>query len=104
MDFNQARRNMHVPSSPTALLPCPYGENTMVPNNQNSFVHKMFKQDNYYYAMHERDPHMAGFRIFAKIMLNAWRKRRDEVKHLLEDVTDLKRGVSIIYHLIITTN
>lgn len=108
MDFVQARRNpqFSVTASPKrqtandgfennkTLMPWSPGDNMMVSTNHSSFVHKMYKQDNYYFAMHERDPHMAGMRIFAIIMLNAWRKRRDEVKHLLEEINDLKRGVS----------
>ncbi|XP_019890345.2 uncharacterized protein LOC101893180 isoform X2 [Musca domestica] len=33
----------------------------------------------------------AGLRIFSIIMLNAWRKRRAEVKRLQEEITELKR-------------
>ncbi|XP_053961686.1 uncharacterized protein LOC128865385 [Anastrepha ludens] len=61
-------------------------------SSQSSLVKKIFDQNNYYYVIQDRDPKVAGMRIFATIMLNAWRKRRDEVKRLMEEVNDLKRG------------
>nr|XP_036225580.1 uncharacterized protein LOC106614935 isoform X2 [Bactrocera oleae] len=61
-------------------------------SSQSSLVNKMFDQNNYYYVIQDRDPKIAGMRIFATIMLNAWRKRRDEVKRLMEEVNSLKRG------------
>ncbi|XP_004526648.1 uncharacterized protein LOC101455279 [Ceratitis capitata] len=61
-------------------------------SSQSSLVNKMFDQNNYYYVIQDRDPKVAGMRIFATIMLNAWRKRRDEVKRLMEEVNHLKRG------------
>uniref|UniRef100_A0A0K8VW06 Uncharacterized protein n=1 Tax=Bactrocera latifrons TaxID=174628 RepID=A0A0K8VW06_BACLA len=64
-------------------------------SSQTSLVNKMFDQNNYYYVIQDRDPKVAGMRIFATIMLNAWRKRRDEVKRLMEEVNNLKRGVSL---------
>ncbi|XP_065357531.1 uncharacterized protein LOC135951758 isoform X2 [Calliphora vicina] len=105
MDFNHARRQMNfpIPTTPTqqskddldknkALIPSTCGENMTMAYSQNSLVHKLYNRDNYYLAMPGRDPQMAGMRIFATIMLNAWRKRRDEVKHLMDEVADLKRG------------
>ncbi|KAM7352915.1 uncharacterized protein ACRADG_005250 [Cochliomyia hominivorax] len=107
MDFNHARRQMNfsVPTSTMhlnnnnnncedkkSLTSIRCSENMMVAYTKNSFVHKMYNQDNYYVTMSGRDPQMAGMRIFATIMLNAWRKRRDEVKHLMDEVADLKRG------------
>lgn len=104
MDFNHSRRKMHFPltTSKTHLNNQYENNKALMPTNcsetltyqKNSFVHKMYNQDNYYLTMSGRDPQMAGMRIFATIMLNAWRKRRDEVKHLMEEVADLKRGVS----------
>ena len=117
MDFNHTRRqiNFPVPSSPVnnkdnhlndkALMSASNGSGVgggvggqlAVSYSRNSFVHKMYNQD-YYYAVPARDPQMAGMRIFATIMLNAWRKRRDEVKQLMEEVSDLKRSVSDCVH------
>lgn len=111
MDFNHTRRqiNFPVPSPPVnnkdnhsndkALMSASHGGGggvggqLAVSYSRNSFVHKMYNQD-YYYGAPARDPQMAGMRIFATIMLNAWRKRRDEVKQLMEEVSDLKRSVS----------
>ncbi|XP_037811144.1 uncharacterized protein LOC119603237 [Lucilia sericata] len=107
MDFRHVQRqmnNLSISTSPMhlskdsvgnskALLPADTsGENRTVAYPQNSFVHKLYNQDSYFLTRPERDPQMAGMRIFATIMLNAWRKRRDEVKHLMEEVADLKRS------------
>lgn len=105
MDFNRTRPqiNFPVPSSPVNsktnclndedLMSAPRVVELPVTYSRNSFVHKMYNQD-YYYGVPGRDPQMAGMRIFATIMLNAWRKRRDEVKQLMDEISDLKRTVS----------
>ncbi|XP_073831592.1 uncharacterized protein [Musca autumnalis] len=60
-------------------------------NEGSSIVHKLygyqFNQNNT-----QLESQMAGLRIFSIIMLNAWRKRRQEVKRLLEEVGELKRS------------
>ncbi|XP_017471420.1 PREDICTED: uncharacterized protein LOC108362777 isoform X2 [Rhagoletis zephyria] len=61
-------------------------------SSQSSLVNKIFDQNSYYYVIQDQNSKVAGMRIFATIMLNAWRKRRDEVKRLMEEVNDLKRG------------
>lgn len=62
---------------------------------QDSFAHNLYNDVNPYYTA-QPDPRMAGLRIYTAIMLNAWRKRRDEVKRLVEEVNDLKRAVSLM--------
>lgn len=84
-------------TNPSALMPNRTSgiAGLMGASSQSSLVNKMFDQNNYYYVIQDRDPKVAGMRIFATIMLNAWRKRRDEVKRLMEEVNNLKRGVSL---------
>lgn len=41
----------------------------------------------------EQDARVASLRIFNTIMLHAWRKRREEVRHLSEQVEDYKKSV-----------
>lgn len=36
----------------------------------------------------------AGMRVFATVLLNAWRKRKEDVKELTLKVSELKRAVS----------
>ncbi|XP_039952609.1 uncharacterized protein LOC120769601 isoform X1 [Bactrocera tryoni] len=81
-------------TNPSALMPNRTSDiaGLMGVSSQTSLVNKMFDQNNYYYVIQDRDPKVAGMRIFATIMLNAWRKRRDEVKRLMEEVNNLKRG------------
>lgn len=42
----------------------------------------------------EVDSKLAGMRVFASIMLNAWRRRRDEVRRLNDELNRIKKGVS----------
>uniref|UniRef100_A0A0A1XHI7 Serine/threonine-protein kinase MRCK beta n=3 Tax=Zeugodacus cucurbitae TaxID=28588 RepID=A0A0A1XHI7_ZEUCU len=81
-------------TNPSALMPSRTSHiaGIMGASSQSSLVNKMFDQSNYYYVIQDRDPKVAGMRIFATVMLNAWRKRRDEVKRLMEEVNNLKRG------------
>uniref|UniRef100_A0A1A9ZN76 Uncharacterized protein n=1 Tax=Glossina pallidipes TaxID=7398 RepID=A0A1A9ZN76_GLOPL len=102
MDFKHARRNM---SETVAMRQSPSTGNrnnvmcqkfscspAVVPQTkQDSFAHNLYNVDNTYYTA-QPDPRMAGLRIYTAIMLNAWRKRRDEVKRLVEEVNDLKRA------------
>uniref|UniRef100_A0A1A9WUF2 Uncharacterized protein n=1 Tax=Glossina brevipalpis TaxID=37001 RepID=A0A1A9WUF2_9MUSC len=101
MDFKHARRNM------SETMAVRQNSTTGYPNNkickkfscapemmsldrQDSFVHKVYNSERSYY-LPQPDPRMAGLRIYTAIMLNAWRKRRNEVKRLVEEVNDLKR-------------
>lgn len=59
------------------------------------------KEDSYFYLVNEPEcselaAKLAGMKIFATIMLNSWRKRRDEVRHLKEEVDRLeRRGIKV---------
>ncbi|KAL9928025.1 uncharacterized protein ACN427_003792 [Glossina fuscipes fuscipes] len=102
MDFKHARRNM---SETVAMRQSPINGNRnnvmcrkfscspamVAQTKQDSFTHNLYNDDDPYYTVHP-DPRMAGLRIYTAIMLNAWRKRRDEVKRLVEEVNDLKRA------------
>lgn len=46
----------------------------------------------YYSCIADTELRLASMRIFATIMLNAWRRRREDVKRLLLKVEDLKKG------------
>uniref|UniRef100_A0A1A9WF77 Uncharacterized protein n=1 Tax=Glossina brevipalpis TaxID=37001 RepID=A0A1A9WF77_9MUSC len=100
MDFKHARRNMsetmamHRNSSignPNNMickrLTC--ATEMMSLDKLDPFIHKIYKSDRSYY-LPQPDPRMAGLRIYTAIMLNAWRKRRNEVKRLGKEVNDLK--------------
>ncbi|XP_075169075.1 uncharacterized protein LOC142241215 [Haematobia irritans] len=69
------------------------GQNYDIPDNQ-SFSQKMlaYSFNNNGFDNKERESRMAGMKIFATIMLNAWRKRRKEVKQLTEEISELKKG------------
>lgn len=62
-------------------------------------LHKIYDQ-RLYEGLHTPESYTAGMRIFCHIMLNAWRKRRDEVRRLIEETNDLKRGVKYSFHYI----
>lgn len=53
------------------------------------------KNEVYYSCAADTELRLASMRIFATIMLNAWRRRREDVKRLLLKVEDLKKGVRI---------
>ncbi|XP_067625109.1 myosin heavy chain, clone 203 [Eurosta solidaginis] len=50
------------------------------------------KHNRYYPYAADAEVRLASMRIFALIMLNAWRRRREDVKRLLLKVEDLKKG------------
>lgn len=97
MDFNHTRR------SPTTRAVMQLGETesltkcddlAILPTTPSFYFHKIYSEDSLCCGIHESSSRMAGMRIFLSIMLNAWRKRRDEVKRLIEEVGDLKVVVS----------
>lgn len=108
MDFQHARRqaNFTLPSPPPDIQLVGNCENKSLQISncsgimaiaypKDSFVHKVYNQD-HYSALHGQDPQMAGMKIFATIILNAWRQRRNEVKRLMVEIADLKRAVRTI--------
>ncbi|KAL5281362.1 hypothetical protein ACFFRR_005014 [Megaselia abdita] len=71
----------------------------VISNDGNTLESSFAISEEFYYMVHnsgqldsEVDCKMAGMKIFASIMLNAWRRRRDDVKKLTEDLNRLKRG------------
>lgn len=73
-------------------------------NHENSLEKSFAISEEFYQMVYnsgglqsEADCKMAGMKIFASIMLNAWRRRRDDVKKLTEDLNRLKRGVRIFF-------
>lgn len=103
MDMKHFRRNLQMPcqsannDNNAMVSSSNCMENQVVySHNDSSFVHKMYHHYNemgYGFGTQHQDPRMAGMKIFAIIMLNAWRKRRDEVKRLMEEIAELKKGV-----------
>lgn len=76
----------------------------VISNDGNTLESSFAISEEFYYMVHnsgqldtEVDCKMAGMKIFASIMLNAWRRRRDDVKKLTEDLNRLKRGVCFIF-------
>lgn len=72
----------------------------VISSDGNTLEKSFAISEEFYYMVHnsgqldsEVDCKMAGMKIFASIMLNAWRRRRDDVKKLTEDLNRLKRGV-----------
>lgn len=72
----------------------------VISSDGNTLEKSFAISEEFYYMVHnsgqlesEADCKMAGMKIFASIMLNAWRRRRDDVKKLTEDLNRLKRGV-----------
>lgn len=76
----------------------------VISSDGNTIENSFAISEEFYYMVHnsgqlesETDCKMAGMKIFASIMLNAWRRRRDDVKKLTEDLNRLKRGVTFCY-------
>ncbi|XP_039952617.1 uncharacterized protein LOC126752983 [Bactrocera neohumeralis] len=69
-------------------------DNPMVAEQTNSLYLKCADSKNgeYYTCAADTELRLASMRIFATIMLNAWRRRREDVKRLLLKVEDLKKG------------
>lgn len=101
MDLKHFRRHMQFPPHPSARDVAHAGnhdKSLMVSRNcverhNYTFSHSDSYYHHFGYDKSDLESRMAGMKIFATIMLNAWRKRRDEVKRLLEEVAELKRGV-----------
>ncbi|XP_013113665.1 uncharacterized protein LOC106091629 [Stomoxys calcitrans] len=92
MNFKQFQRLGQSPNKAGTLNAAVHEQSLVVSNN--------FEDCNYAISSHlsspmvhaEPRPRFAEMKIFSIIMLNAWRKRRNEVKHLSEELAELKKG------------
>jgi len=113
MDFKEARRTgnyqlvAHVPNS-NALVPTSKQESQLTIKDEN--LAQLLLQDatqlcsgrqrNVRFVVNgDQDMRIASLRIFNTIMLRSWRRRREEVRHLVEQVEDYKRNVSQVCKL-----
>ncbi|XP_017116517.1 uncharacterized protein LOC108138681 [Drosophila elegans] len=103
MDFKEARRTgnyqlvAHV-ASPTKSVQEKPVESAGDPGLQGNMA-KMVLQDGTliegqmsFVVGPEQDARVASLRIFNTIMLHAWRRRREEVRHLTDQVEDYKKS------------
>jgi len=112
MDFKEARRTgnyqlvAHVPNS-NALVPSSKQESQLTIKDEN--LAQLLLQDatqlcsprqgNVRFVVNaDQDMRIASLRIFNTIMLRSWRRRREEVRHLVEQVEDYKRNVSRVFY------
>lgn len=113
MDFKEARRTgnyqlvAHVPSSTKALLPAgkmqqknQEGQLTIKDESLTQLLLQdaaqlcSARQGNVRFVVNgDQDVRIASLRIFNTIMLRSWRRRRQEVRTLSEQVEDFKRNV-----------
>ncbi|EDW11029.1 uncharacterized protein LOC6575578 [Drosophila mojavensis] len=105
MDFKEARRTgnyqlvAHVSSS-NALVPAQpeQQEQTGQLTIKNEHLTQLLLQgtsqlgSTRFVVNGDQDLHIASLRIFNTIMLRSWRRRRQEVRHLTEQVEDFKRN------------
>lgn len=114
MDFKEARRTgnyqlvAHVPSPTKALLPSgrmqqknQEGQLTIKDESLTQLLLQdaaqlcSARQGNVRFVVNgDQDVRIASLRIFNTIMLRSWRRRRQEVRSLSEQVEDFKRNVS----------
>lgn len=114
MDFKEARRTgnyqlvAHVPSPTKALLPSgrvqqknQEGQLTIKDESLTQLLLQdaaqlcSARQGNVRFVVNgDQDVRIASLRIFNTIMLRSWRRRRQEVRTLNEQVEDFKRNVS----------
>lgn len=111
MDFKEARRTgnyqlvAHVPST-KALVPTgkqQKGQDSQLTIKDESLTQLLLqdaaqlcstRQGNVRFVVNgDQDVRIASLRIFNTIMLRSWRRRRQEVRHLSEQVEDFKRNV-----------
>ncbi|XP_014086363.3 tropomyosin isoform X2 [Bactrocera oleae] len=83
---NYSNVSRHIEFSPS--------DNPIVAEQTNGLYLKCANSKNgeYYTCAADTELRLASMRIFATIMLNAWRRRREDVKRLLLKVEDLKKG------------
>lgn len=112
MDFKEARRTgnyqlvAHVPST-KALMPSAKqqtAQDSQLTIKDDSLAQLLLqdaaqlcsaRQGNVRFVVNgDQDVRIASLRIFNTIMLRSWRRRRQEVRHLSEQVEDFKRNVS----------
>ncbi|XP_064548560.1 uncharacterized protein LOC135435437 [Drosophila montana] len=106
MDFKEARRTgnyqlvAHVPNS-NALVPAGQHESKLTIKDdsltqllmQDAAQLCSARQGNVRFVVNgDQDVRIASLRIFNTIMLRSWRRRREEVRHLSEQVEDFKRS------------
>ncbi|KAH8411902.1 hypothetical protein KR222_001363, partial [Zaprionus bogoriensis] len=111
MDFKEARRTgnyqlvAHVPNS-KALVPAgkkqslaQQGQLTIKDESLTQLLLQdaaqlcSTRQGNVHFVVNgDQDVRIASLRIFNTIMLRSWRRRREEVRHLSEQVEDFKRN------------
>ncbi|XP_030565011.1 uncharacterized protein LOC115765533 [Drosophila novamexicana] len=108
MDFKEARRTgnyqlvAHVPNS-NALVPAaqhPEGRKLTIKDDsltqllmQDAAQLCSTREGNVRFVVNgDQDVRIASLRIFNTIMLRSWRRRREEVRHLSEQVEDYKRS------------
>lgn len=107
MDFKEARRTgnyqlvAHVPTSNALVSTRPdqqAGQMTIKNDDLTQLLLQGTSQlcNTRFVVNGDQDLRIASLRIFNTIMLRSWRRRRQEVRHLSEQVEDFKRNVSLI--------
>ncbi|XP_062130698.1 uncharacterized protein LOC133841881 [Drosophila sulfurigaster albostrigata] len=107
MDFKEARRTgnyqlvAHVPTNSNAMVSTSRQENQLTIKDDN-LAQLLFQDASQlcsspqakvrFVVNGDQDVRLASLRVFNTIMLRSWRRRREEVQHLSEQVEDFKRN------------
>jgi len=114
MDFKEARRTgsyqlmTHVPSPTKSVQKLAQAEAGA--SGLEGKMSQLVLQDNAliegqmsFVVGPDQDARVASLRIFNTIMLHAWRRRREEVRQLSDQVEDYKKSVGILKNYYLNT-